>query len=321
MTEKILFFFSALGVFNASIVAILMLFKPGGSWKNRLLGWLLLCLVVRVGVSCFNFFGQIPQEAIKAGLIANLLMGPLVFFSLMEERKRVMNELLIHVAFWLIVLVAAWFVLDFSDWDSKLRFVIHAALSAYLLTAGIAFRKKVFSFNFRNQDAVVVYWAVVVICVGFAISLFSSYVLGPLVFSVVFYLSAGYLFFAGKRSGKAGGKPLDITQSREISEKLEKLMREQKLYRDPELSLDSLAIRLSISKHLLSQTLNDYLKQSFHHYINDHRIREACFMLRENRHFSIEAIGHEVGFHSRSSFFSSFKRIMGMTPSKYRASI
>ncbi|MEL7148342.1 MAG: helix-turn-helix domain-containing protein, partial [Bacteroidota bacterium] len=103
-----------------------------------------------------------------------------------------------------------------------------------------------------------------------------------------------------------------------INERLQQLMEEEQVYKKPELSLELLASELSVSRHLLSQLLNENLQKGFHQYVNDYRIAEACRILKANQHYSIEAIGHEVGFNSRSSFFAAFKKKVGMTPARFR---
>ena len=322
VTEKILFFFSALGVFNAGLASLyFLLFKRDRAPQDFLLGILLLCLFLRVGISCFNFFGPMPYGAIKLGLIANLLLGPTTLFLMMKDGPKAKREFLFHFGFWLVLLGSAWALLDFHIWDWKLRFVIHAALTAYLVAAGFVARKDLLGVFSRKSSSrsVIVYWSVVLICTGSAVSLVTNYILGPLIFSTIFYLATGYVLLGQKKLRKEPTRQIDEELSSQISQKLQQLMEEDKVYRDPELSLEILAEKLSVSKHMLSQVLNDYLQRGFHQYVNDHRIREACVMLKEQKHFSIEAIGHEVGFHSRSSFFSSFKKSVGMTPSKYRA--
>ena len=89
----------------------------------------------------------------------------------------------------------------------------------------------------------------------------------------------------------------------------------------PEFSLERLAM-LSESKYkYVSQVINEYYGQNFNNFLNSYRIKEACKRMGDVEHYgnyTIEAISESVGFKSRSTFVSSFKRITGLTPSQYQ---
>lgn len=92
------------------------------------------------------------------------------------------------------------------------------------------------------------------------------------------------------------------------------------LFRDPDLTLDKLAGAIKSQSYLVSLVINEKFKKSFPELVNSYRIEEARRMLasQEHRHLSIEAIAYESGFHSISSFYSSFKKICRTTPATYR---
>jgi YesN/AraC family two-component response regulator len=94
-----------------------------------------------------------------------------------------------------------------------------------------------------------------------------------------------------------------------------------KLYKDPNLKLSDLAKKITISANLLSQLLNDNLGKSFSTYINEHRINEACKLISVNSPFTFEAIGYEVGYNSKSTFYAAFKKIKDTTPALFKESI
>ncbi|MEM9867757.1 MAG: helix-turn-helix domain-containing protein [Bacteroidota bacterium] len=331
MAEKILFFFSALGVFNALILSIyLLFFKRKRKTGDYLLGGLLFCLFVRVGVSCFHFFGPVPNAFIKIGLVANLMLGPLLFFLMKTLSYRIkQNRILVaffwHLGFWFSTLGLLWVLSDFPTWNFKIRYMVHLVLTIYLVFCAVTWRKELlpfFSFGSLSvtaQKARVIYWAVVLICSSFALSLFTSYVLGPILFSLIFYLTITYFLLRNYREkNQSPNKKINPDEFMEMHERLTVLMEQEALFKNPELNLELLAGRLSISKHLLSQLLNENLNKNFYQYVNDYRIIEACRFLKEKGYYSIDAIAYEVGFQSRSSFFAAFKKKMGSTPSKYR---
>ena len=104
----------------------------------------------------------------------------------------------------------------------------------------------------------------------------------------------------------------------ELVERLEYLMKEERLYKDMELSLASLSSMLMVTPHQLSEILNDRLGLNFRTYLNELRIREAERLLVDRPEESILEIAFEVGFSSKTSFNARFLEITGSTPSDYR---
>ena len=52
----------------------------------------------------------------------------------------------------------------------------------------------------------------------------------------------------------------------------------------------------------------------------EYRIEEAKRLLKEKMNYKVEEIAEQVGYNSKSSFNTAFKKITGMTPSEWRAS-
>ena len=100
-----------------------------------------------------------------------------------------------------------------------------------------------------------------------------------------------------------------------------RLMENQKLYLDPGLSIKSVATKLKVSTHVLSELLNKYFNQNFHDFVNEYRIEEAKTRLKDYKYqnYTVLAIGLDVGFNSKSTFNSVFKKHTGITPSEYRS--
>lgn len=106
---------------------------------------------------------------------------------------------------------------------------------------------------------------------------------------------------------------------REVTvERLNTLMDAERLYVDPELSLASLAQRLGLSSHQLSELINGNLGKSFSRYLRERRIAVARNMLLDEPAASVLSVGLSVGFNSQSNFYEAFREIEGMTPGQYR---
>ncbi len=93
-------------------------------------------------------------------------------------------------------------------------------------------------------------------------------------------------------------------------------------YKKTDLTIVDVAKVINIHPKKLSESINTVLQSNFNQYINSFRINEAKKLLlsQESNHLSIEGIGNEVGFQSKSTFFRAFKREMGMTPNAYKSS-
>lgn len=109
-------------------------------------------------------------------------------------------------------------------------------------------------------------------------------------------------------------------RNEELVQKLDTLMAQQKLYKNPNFSLNDLAQATGESRNVISFVLNNYLNKTFYHYINELRIEESKAMLADEnmRHFSIEGIAAQSGFKTMSVFYRFFKDLEKVTPSVYR---
>lgn len=119
---------------------------------------------------------------------------------------------------------------------------------------------------------------------------------------------------------KYSNSGLNEERVKEIAASLEQLMKNERIYLDPELSIDKLAEKLSVSRHHLSQVLNDYQQKSYYDYINSFRVAEAATLLisPQGEKQKIAAIAYDAGFNSLSAFNEVFKKHTGKTPSEYR---
>lgn len=110
--------------------------------------------------------------------------------------------------------------------------------------------------------------------------------------------------------------------SLEISEKLRLAMEEDKVYKNPNLTLSQLASTLELTTKELSKFINDHHHMNFSEYINHHRIQTVKKLLSssEAQKYKLVALAEIVGFNSKSSFNATFKKMTGMTPSEYKKS-
>ncbi|WP_158799275.1 AraC family transcriptional regulator [Pedobacter sp. L105] len=110
---------------------------------------------------------------------------------------------------------------------------------------------------------------------------------------------------------------LDSDQHQEIYRVIESLVKDKKMYREEDLSLEKLAALSGFSRHYISETLNVFAQRSFYQYINNYRIQEVIRLLNDNENSSILSVAYNSGFKNKASFNQYFKKITGSTPSAY----
>ncbi|MEQ9297333.1 MAG: helix-turn-helix domain-containing protein [Cyclobacteriaceae bacterium] len=148
-----------------------------------------------------------------------------------------------------------------------------------------------------------------------ACAIFLSWIAVEILLNPKFFLLRKSALLSG--DGVISGK--DLSQ---YTHRLESLMKEEKIYVDPNLNLEKLAAGLNINPRYLSSVLNNGIGKSFYDFVNAYRINEVKVMLRDerNQNLTIEAIANQAGFRSKSSFNTAFKRLTHMTPREYMRS-
>ncbi len=103
-------------------------------------------------------------------------------------------------------------------------------------------------------------------------------------------------------------------------EKIETLIREEKIYRTSGITIEAFSERTGVATKTLSFIVNRYYEKNFYEFINNYRVEEARMLLKniQNKDVPIQDIYESVGFRSKSSFNTLFKKKIGMTPSEYR---
>ncbi|SEL30029.1 helix-turn-helix domain-containing protein [Parapedobacter koreensis] len=120
--------------------------------------------------------------------------------------------------------------------------------------------------------------------------------------------------------GKYKNSNLSADDKVRIADLLSRLMEEGKLFTSGDISLAKLAAEIRSTPHVVSQVINEKFDKSFFEWIGEYRIAESKVLLKQHPNYKIEEIADRVGYSSKSSFNTAFKKITGMTPSQYRQS-
>ena len=104
----------------------------------------------------------------------------------------------------------------------------------------------------------------------------------------------------------------------EIAEKLQHYIVKEKAYCNPDLKREELASALHITPAKLSYVFSQHLKVNYYDYVNRYRLDEFKRLIEEgeNQRYTILALSERCGF-KKSSFFSTFRKVEGMTPMEY----
>lgn len=341
--NPLLFFICAIGVFNGFLVSFYFLFT--GKQKrvqNLFFGLLVLMLSLRIGKSVYIIFTDSEDRGFlipQLGLSACFLIGISLFYYLKastSNASRVLRSWKIHFASLVLIILVVGVVMPYETnrdfWSTYFVHFIYIVWGIYLVLSGFVLRhifKKLVSKTQNCNTAelwlVAVFIGNVLIFAAYMIGYFYFYLVGTVTFSVVFYGLLFFFLFKKNRETifqdipeKYGAKKIDASEAQFLIEQLNRLMKEKELYKETDIKLQYVAKNIHVSTHKLSQLLNDNLGKSFASFINDHRIEEAKRLLIHNNQFTLEAIGFEAGFSSRSSFYATFKKMVGKTPSEFQ---
>ncbi len=103
-----------------------------------------------------------------------------------------------------------------------------------------------------------------------------------------------------------------------LAREMRRLMEEERLFSDEDLSQERLASLLGISRHQLSELLRLVVGRSFSDYRNALRIREAQALLVQEPDRTVLSIALSVGYNTKSRFNAAFRAATGLTPTAFR---
>ncbi|QLC67275.1 helix-turn-helix transcriptional regulator [Flavobacterium sp. LPB0248] len=343
-SKELLFFFSALGAFNGIILGVYFFFFTKKKYlTNYFLGALLFALSIRIAKSVFVYFHpELPKMYLQFGLTACFFIGPCLYYfikSAVDEVQIMPKSWKFILAFWGTLIVAVGILYPYEVypklWGGFFIRIIYFQWFVYIVFAGYELRKVLRKILIRKEKTTPSeMWFGMLFLGNFLLFLFyflaimgasaATYISGAVVFSFILYLGISILLYRKKTddlfllNGKISSKKIDSEEALLWSEKLEKVMSEKSLYKNPNLTLQDLSQEINISSHQLSQFLNNNLGKNFTSYVNEFRINEACKIITSSDKLTLESVGYDVGFNSKSTFFTAFKKHTGTTPLNYQ---
>ncbi|CAA9198017.1 helix-turn-helix domain-containing protein [Flavobacterium collinsii] len=343
--KELLFFFSALGVFNGVILSVYFFFFTTKKFlTNYFLGALLFALSIRIGKSVFVYFHPtLPKMYLQVGLTACFFIGPCLYYflkSAVAEINIMPKSWKLILLFWALFIGTIGFLYPYEYypelWRTYFVKAIYFQWFIYVVVSGFMIKgilQKIISRKHKETPSEM--WFGTLFLGNFLLFFFyflaimrgpaATYISGAIVFSLLFYLIISILLYRKKtddlfllNGSKNSGKKINSAEAEIFAQKLESVMNEKVLYKNPNLTLQDLSKEINISSHQLSQLLNNNLGKNFTSFVNEFRIKEACEIIALNDKLTLESIGYDVGFNSKSTFFAAFKKYTGTTPSNYQ---
>ncbi|WP_074406072.1 helix-turn-helix domain-containing protein [Aquimarina megaterium] len=116
---------------------------------------------------------------------------------------------------------------------------------------------------------------------------------------------------------------INLPDDKGIEDQIQQLkahMVDKKPYLNPTLTIQNLADDLQLPVREVSILINHHLDQHFFDFVNEYRIQHAMNILKDptKKQVTVLEILYEVGFNSKSSFNTSFKKYANATPTQYR---
>ena len=126
---------------------------------------------------------------------------------------------------------------------------------------------------------------------------------------------------AANAVSESAAAPESSTADQKLVDALMRLMADERIYRHDNITIGTLAAKLSIPEYRLRRLINQQLGyRNFNVFLNNHRIEEAKAALSDPTQAEVPVItiAMDAGFQSLGPFNRAFKAITGVTPTEYR---
>lgn len=116
---------------------------------------------------------------------------------------------------------------------------------------------------------------------------------------------------------------LDKERKAAIVQKILRHFEQDQVYLNCAYDLECLSRDLQISRHHISESINDELNTSFLELLNKYRLDEVKkrMLRRENQKYTLLGIAYDSGFNSKATFNRIFKKYTGFTPSGFKVKL
>lgn len=336
MDGSILFLLASIGAANGLVVGAYLIVRKQRTISEIYFGALLLILSIRIGKSVLFYFSRDTDRLIlQLGLSACLFIGP--FFYLYsrslykrESKFRKIDGLMLLGLLGTITFLGLMFPYrGFPEvWNGYIIYFIYSTWFLGVMM-GLYYSREVIKNMLLSPSKLTgnehylaaVALVILFITITYQLALFFgiTYIWGALIFSFSFYYLLGRAILRNKSIiPKTPSETLP--NSAEKLQQLDELVKTDKLFLNQKIKLEDLAKSAGMGKHELSKLLNEAYSFGFAHYIKAYRVNEAKSLILSRPELSLEGIGYEAGFSSKSAFFEAFKAMTNCTPAQFKKS-
>ena len=333
------------GTFQSFLFAIFIWFRNKFTF-NRIFSLLLVATSIRIAKNIIVHASDIDPRfsidpflwrfLVNFGITHQFAIGPLFYLYFLARLKtnfRFRTIYLWHFVPYLILVFGSYHI-QWPFWrDGGLWLSYISVMTYYLLAFRACYlpRQSYLQKQNRSDPATLNWLRSLLIITGILLLAYSpalfkylGYIGGAVLYAIGIYM-VSMILMKQKRTDsflqtKYQNTALNQQLSQNIIRDLTRLMEEHKPFKNPDLTLQSLALQLEVKPHHLSQAINRKYQKSFSEYINQHRVEEAKIQLRDPKkaHLKIASIGFDSGFNGLSTFNSTFKKYTNQTPSQFK---
>ncbi|CAM1373078.1 helix-turn-helix domain-containing protein [Tenacibaculum xiamenense] len=249
-------------------------------------------LILEIPIYAFNLYNSILE--FLAFLIRDFFSIGFNLYLILKSRKLIQNSTTISD--------------DKKHWLLRLNLFIIYLIIIWILT-------RVEAYVFQSFHIIYVQWILMSLCLWWVLYH------GIFRLQVIEQKEEIHNYLVSKKTNNLHPKKkIKTDTTSKIISQLYKLMEDHELYKNPFLSRLDLATKLGTSEGYLSQIINQEINKSVIQFVNEYRIEAAKNLLHNPifNKYSVEAIGLESGFKSKSAFYNVFKNNIGMSPGAYR---
>lgn len=249
-------------------------------------------VVLEIPIYIFNLYDSVLE--VLAFLVRDFGSIGFNVFLILKSRKLIRNATNVSE--------------DKKHWLLRLNLFIIVIITIWIIT-------RIEAYAFQTFNTMYIQWLLMSLCLWWVLYY------GILKLQIIEQKEEIHNYLVAKKARNVQPKKkIKTDTTSKIISQLYKLMEDEELYKNPLLSRLDLATKLETSEGNLSQIINQEINKSVIQFVNEYRVEAAKNLLHNPvfNKYSVEAIGLEAGFKSKSAFYNVFKTSLGMSPGAYR---